>query len=715
MDLVIIEGIGKVETIKKLVGSNYDVVATNGHVRDLPTNRLAVNILDNFEPQYEIIPDKKDIVKKLQDKIKKANNVYLASDPDREGEAISWHLSQILGLDPKKPIRATYNQISKEAVLEALKNPRPLDENLFNAQQARRILDRLVGYKLSPILNKKIQPKLSAGRVQSATLKILVDREREIRKFKPQEYWTFLANLSKLNDENQNFRASLIKVSNKKVNVKNKEEADIVLNELNQNNFVVKNIKKSVGKSKPQAPFTTSTMQQEASSKLGFNVKKVSSCAQQLYEGVEIKGEGKVALITYIRTDSVRVSPEAQSMAKNFIIDKFGKKYYPSTPNVYKTKKSAQDAHEAIRPINLNRTPEMVKDSLSADNYKLYKLIYNKFLASQMAESTYNSVVAEIENDKYLFKAVGKTPLFDGYTAVYNLDKKPTKKLDNNEEVDESENANLPELTENELLKLLSIVPSQKFTKPPSRFTEASLVKEMEESGIGRPSTYAATITVLANRKYTELDGKSLKPTELGEKVTEMLEKYFGDIIEVDFTASMENKLDEIAEEGLDWHGVIRKFYDHFAKELQVADKDFVKFKMEPKQTDIKCEKCGSPMLIRTGKFGEFLACSNYPACKNAKRLEHVIAKCPKCGKNVLEKKSKKNKTFYGCEDYPNCDFVSWEIPVEEKCPNCGSYMTKKEYYGNVRIKCSNENCNYSKTIKKEQNANNSKEQNAEQ
>lgn len=705
MNLVIIEGLGKRETIKKYLGSDYEVVATKGHVRDLPEKSLGVNVLDNFKPQYEIMPDKKDIVKMLKEKSAKADKVYLATDPDREGEAISWHLAHILDMDINSPIRIAFNEISKNAVNEALTKPRAIDQNLVDAQQARRVLDRLVGYKISPILCKKIQPKLSAGRVQSATLKLVVDRENAIRKFKPEEYWTLVANLKK----GEVFKSTLSKFKGKKANISNKEQMDNTLETLKTNDFKVKEVKKTIAKSHPSAPYTTSSMQQEAMNKLGMTLKKVTSCAQELYEGVEIAGEGKVALVTYIRTDSVRIAPGAVNMARDFILKNFGEKYLPKQPNVYKSKKSAQDAHEAIRPINLERTPEKLKGLLSADNYKLYKLIYNKFLACQMEDATFNSVVALIENGDYEFKASGKTPIFDGYLRVFDSNKK--SKNEPTEDEENNDNIKLPPLEEGDKLDLESLVPTQKFTKPDPRYTESTLVKEMEDKGIGRPATYTPTVTLLSSRKYVEKDGKFLKPTELGEKINELLEKYFSDIINIKFTAEMEDKLDEVAINGIPWQDFVKDFYASFVKLLGVADKDSVKYKIPPKETDIKCDKCGHPMVIRTGKFGEFLACSNFPACKNVQPMRKDCGVCPKCGKPAVEKRSKKGTIFYGCSDYPNCDFVSWEMPLEEKCPKCGSYLTGKKIYNNLRKKCSNQNCDYSVSVKIEAKTNDKKEQ----
>lgn len=706
MKLVVIEGIGKKDTIKKYLGSDYEVMATKGHIRDLPEKEFGVNLIKNFEPNYQIINDKKEIVQELKKKASEADSIYLATDPDREGEAISWHLAYILGLDPNSKIRVTFNEISKNAVTNGLQNPRSINKNLFDAQQARRVLDRIVGYKLSPIICKKIAPKLSAGRVQSAALKLVVDREREILNFKPEDYYVFPAVFYK-NNEKENFKANLTKVDGKKLDCKNEDDANLIVEELNKGKYIVSSVKKSMGKTHPTPPYTTSTMQQDALNKLNFNLKKTTKLAQSLYEGVDIEGHGKTALVTYIRSDSVRIAPEAITMARNFILNNFGKEYLPAKENVYKTKSQAQDAHEAIRPINLDLTPSSLKGKIKSegadDLLKLYEMIYNKFLACQMADSTYNSVVVEINNGKYTFKAIGKTPLFDGFTKVYANKTKKKKLVD--ETVEEEANDKIPALNENdEVFVLDKLDKVKKTTKPPSRFTEATLVKEMEEKGIGRPATYTPTITVLASRNYTEKDGKELKPTSLGMSVVDFLEKYFSNVINVKFTAQMESNLDKIAEEGIEWQSVIKDFYTDFAKELVAADKDSVKIKVEPKETDQVCEKCGSPMVIRTGKFGEFLACSNYPTCKNVASLNKLkeVAKCPKCGKPVYERKSKKGAIYYGCSGYPECDFISWEIPLDEKCPKCNSYLTYKTIYGNIRKKCSNTSCDYTITIPKD-------------
>lgn len=689
MKLVIIEGVGKKDTIKKYLGSDYEVVASKGHVRDLPQKTLGVNPKKDFEMTYSIMPDKHEIVKMLKEKSAKADKIYLATDPDREGEAISWHLCNILGLNPNDPIRIQFNEITKSAIMKGLEHPRAIDLSLVNAQQTRRVIDRLVGYRVSPKACKQIRPNLSAGRVQSVALRLVVDREHEIKSFVPQEYWTLVASLSKGGSDP--FNATLNKFKTKKIVPSNKMEVDEILSKLDGGKYIVKNVKKSLSKIHPSAPFTTSTMQQDALNKAGMSLKKVTSCAQELYEGVNLGDEGKVALITYIRTDSVRVAPEAQAMAKEYILKNYGEKYAPKTYNYYKTKGNAQDAHEAIRPISLERTPEKVKPYLTPDNYKLYRLIYNKFLASQMTEAEFDSVAVEINNSDYIFKCSGKTPVFDGFMVLTKSSK--TAKASEDEE-DEGENSKLPELNEGDILDFVKMTTTQKFTKPPARYTEASLVKEMEEKGIGRPATYTPTITLLTSRKYVDKDGKYLVPTEIGEKLTEFLVKNYGGLFNVEFTADMETKLDQIARNEVDYLAVMRKFNDYLEKLLGQY--------VEPEKTGIMCEKCGHEMVKRVSKYGEFLACSNYPNCKNIHNIVHKVSKCPKCGGDVIERRSKTGKTFYGCGSYPNCDFISWEIPVDNRsCPKCGSYLTMKELYGKPRIKCSNSNCDFTETGKK--------------
>lgn len=696
MKLVVIEGPGKRATIKKYLGDDYEVFATKGHVRDLPIHGFGVDIKDNFTPKYEILPDKKDVVKSLQDVASKADGVLIATDPDREGEAISWHVAHVLNLDPADNVRIEFNEISKNAVQKAIKQPRAIDLNLVNAQQTRRILDRIVGYKLSPILCKKIQPKLSAGRVQSVTLKLVVDREREIQNFKPEEWWSINAILCKEGVADKPFKASLLNKNNKKFKITSAQEKDEFLADIANESWRIDAIKKNVTKSNPPAPYITSSMQQDALNKLGMTLKRTTQAAQNLYEGIELSGRGKTALITYIRTDSVRVSPEAQAMAKDYILGKFGKDYYPSTPNVYKSKKSAQDAHEAIRPIYIDITPESVKDSLSGDNYKLYKLIYERFLASQMSPATYNSVSVDVGVKDYTFRAAGRTPLFAGYTALYQ------EYVAKDKDAEDENQVHIPELVEGEIVKKLDLKADQKFTKPPARYTEASLVKAMEEQGIGRPATYTPTITVLFNRKYVENEGKFIKPTELGNSVTDLLTAHFPDVMNIGFTADMESDLDEIADGNKDWHTVLSLFYDDFKKQMDEAA-DALKTAVE--ETDEICEKCGSPMVIRTGRYGKFMSCSNFPKCKNIKNIDdensHVAEDemteeiCPDCGNHLVIKTGKYGK-FLACSNYPNCTYkrnMGESAEVKETdivCSKCGHKMVERTGKYGKFLACSN-------------------------
>ena len=681
MKLVVIEAPAKRETLKKYLGEGYEVFATKGHIRDLPAKSFAIDLNNNYEPHYENNADKKELISELKRKAANADEVLIATDPDREGEAISWHVAHVLGLDPKTKCRIQFNEISKKAVLKALEAPREIDLNLVNAQQARRVMDRIVGYKLSPILSKKIAPKLSAGRVQSVALKLVVDREIEIENFKPEEYWNVSAEHTK---QSIKYKSSLTHHKGKKIKIQNKEQVDKVLSEIKGRDFVVTEIKRTNSKSHAPAPFTTSTMQQDAGNKLGMSLKKITSCAQELYEGVEIKGEGKIALITYIRTDSTRVSADAQNACREFVAQKYGKEFVPAKPNVYAAKGNAQDAHEAIRPISLQITPEQVKDSLTKENYRLYKLIYERFMASQMTEAEYSNVNVSMNVNDYTFKATGKTLEFAGFTAVYK---------EFTEEDKEKESGKLPKLEEGEIVKVDSIKEEQKFTKPPARFTETSLVKAMEEKGIGRPATYAATITILTARNYCLKEGRYLVPTELGRHITEYLDKFFHGVINVKFTAHMENRLDEIAESKDDWHDVVDSFWNGFKGLLEKADASSLTMKSQPIETDIVCENCGHKMLIREGRYGKFLGCSNFPKCRNVKPYEveekKPVGKCPNCGKNVFAYKTKRGKVFYACEDRTGCNFMSWDVPTGEKCPNCGEFLVKK---GKL-IKCSK--CDY--------------------
>lgn len=698
MKLVIIEGPGKRETLKKYLGNEYDVVATKGHIRDLPTKTIGVDISNNFEPKYEIMPDKEDIIKMLKQKASKADCVLLATDPDREGEAISWHIEKILNIDENEPCRIEFNEISKSVVQNAVNKPRKINMDLVHAQQGRRVLDRLVGYKVSPIICKKIRPNLSAGRVQSVALKIIVDREKAIEKFKPQEFWTISAILEKLGIK---FKSTLATKNTKKFVPSTKEENDEILQELKQNDFKVENIKRTVAKSTPPAPFITSTLQQDALNKIGLSIPQTTRSAQALYEGVELGAEGKTALITYIRTDSTRVSPEAQAKAKDYIISHYGKEYAPSGYNIYKSKKNAQDAHEAIRPISLDRTPESVKQYMSSENYKLYKLIYERFVASQMTPATYDSQVVTISNGVYGFKSTGRTPIFDGYTRAYKI-------YEEKSDDEDSPESKLPKLLEGDILNCQSLKGEQKFTKPPTRYTEASLIKTMEDEGIGRPATYAPTVMTLLNRKYMEKQNKVLKPTELGVVVTDFLEKYFKDIMDISFTADMENSLDKIEEGEEKWQDVIKKFYGSFEQELKNAYIGSKKVSMPVETSDVVCDKCGAKMVVRQGKYGKFLACPNYPNCKNIKSLNapSSVCNCPMCGKDVFERRTKTGKTFYGCSGYPTCKFASWDKPTNLHCPKCKQYLIVKGNKDKLVYKCSNKDCDYEKIEPKQEDNN---------
>ena len=688
MKLVLIESSGKQESIQKYLGKEYKVVATKGHVRDLPVKTLGVDIEKNFKPDYQIMADKKKLITDLKEKAKGAEEILFATDPDREGEAIAWHLYHILGIKPSEPSRIVFNEISKTAVQKALEAPRPIDINLVDAQQARRVLDRLVGYKLSPIVCNKIQSKLSAGRVQSVTLRIVVDRDREIENFKPEEYWSLVCLFI---IDGETIKASLNLP--KKVRVNNKEEMDAILEDLKSSEFIITSVKRAETKSHPQAPFTTSSMVQDAINKLGFNSKQTSALAQSLYEGVEVAGEGKVPMITYIRTDSTRVSEEAQAKALNYIEEHFGKNYCPAKPNIFKGKKGIQDAHEAIRPITLDRTPASLKGKIEENQYKLYKLIYERFLASQMADARYDSCTIDIVSTvgEHPFRATGKQLLFDGYTALYAA---PV------EENETEEGGLLPSVEEGAKLTLKETKPEQKFTKPPAKFTEGSLVKTMEEKGIGRPATYSPTVSTLLSRNYVEREGKYLRSTELGRNVVDLLNRNFSDIMDIGFTADMEERLDTIEEGGKVWQNVIAEFYKGFEKELLEAKKDSYKLPAKVEVSDEVCSNCGAQMIIRNGKFGKFLACPNFPECKNTKPIVEVVGKCPTCGKDLVKKMSKKGKAFYGCSGFPACDFASWDLPYHEKCPKCGEMLVVKEMEDHEHIKCTK--CDYQTKKEKE-------------
>ena len=690
MKLVIIEGIGKKDTIKKYLGNGYQVMATGGHFRDLRKNNLSVDVEHDYEPQYVISSDKKDVVKALKEAATKAEAVLLATDPDREGEAIAYHLAYILDMDTAAPNRIEFNEITKQAINNALTKPRAIDMNLVNAQQARRVLDRLVGYKLSPVLSKKIKSGLSAGRVQSVTLKLVVEREREIQNFKPEEYWDFFAHLAK---DNITFRAALhYGPDGKRLKPANADQVQQIVAALNGAQYTVQDVKKTITKRHAPAPFTTSSMQQDAGAKLGMSLKRTTAAAQTLYQGVNMGPRGMTALVTYIRTDSVRVSAEAQAAAKDLITQKFGADFVPETPNFYKTKKSAQDAHEAIRPAHLEITPEEADQYCKPDEAKLYRLIYNRFIASQMAEATFNSVRVDIIANGYTFRVTGRTPIFDGWLAVYGGTKNKNES-DNEKDKDADDDGEsagvLPEMNVGDVLNFVKLEYLQKFTQPPARYTEATLVKTMEEKGIGRPATYTPTVATLFARLYIEKDGKALKPTELGFVVVDWLEKYFPDIMNTGFTADMEDKLDDIAANGLEWVRVVDDFYRPFIRVVEEVRETGEENRIKPQESDEVCPKCGRVMLIREGRFGKFLACSGYPDCKTTKPFAKPVCKCPKCGGDIYKRRSKKGKTFYGCSGYPNCDFVAFDEPTGELCPKCKSPLVKIKDV----VKCSNRNC----------------------
>ena len=653
--LIIVESPAKAGTIKKFLGGNTKVVASMGHIRDLPKSKLGVDIENNFEPEYINIRGKGDLIKSLKSEAKKAKKVYLATDPDREGEAIAWHLANILGIDENSKCRITFNEITKDAVKEAIKNPRCVDKNLIDAQQARRVLDRIVGYKISPILWKKVRRGLSAGRVQSVAVKLIVDREEEIEKFIPEEYWNMYVNLKKNKDV---FKAKLVGKEEKKIEIHTKEESDKILNEIDKAQFVVKEVKKSQRKRNPAPPFTTSTMQQEASRKLGFSLKKTMSVAQGLYEGVKIPEKGSVGLITYMRTDSTRISDVARAAAKEQITQKYGEGYYEN--RYYKTKADAQDAHEAIRPTYIDISPDKLKDSLTKDQYKLYNLIYNRFLASQMSAAIYDTVSVKIDANKYNFKANGQTLRFKGFMALYVESKDTEEKEENNQ---------IPELQENETVEKVDIENIQSFTEPPPRYTEASLVKTLEEKGIGRPSTYSPTITTILERRYIEKNQKQLVPTELGKVVNNILVERFADIVSEEFTANMENQFDEIAIGKQAWKNIIKEFYGPFEKELEKANEELEHVELVEEVSDVPCEKCGRMMVIKYGRFGKFLACPGYPECKNTKPFVETIEEtCPKCGGKIQIRKTKKRRNYYICENNPKtCDYISWNKPKKEE------------------------------------------------
>ena len=655
--LIIVESPAKANTIKKFLGANTKVVASMGHIRDLPKSKLGVDIEHDFEPEYINIRGKGDLIKSLKKEAKSADVVYLATDPDREGEAIAWHLAKILEIPEDSVCRVTFNEITKEAVKESIKQPRKIDMNLTDAQQARRVLDRIVGYKISPLLWKKVKPGLSAGRVQSVAVKLIVDRENEIRNFIPEEYWNIYATL--LDEKSkQDFVAKFYGKNDKKVELHKKEEVDEILANIKNGKYIVTNIKNGEKKRTPAPPFTTSTMQQEASRKIGFTIKKTMSVAQGLYEGVRIPEKGSVGLITYMRTDSTRISEEARVVAKEVITQTYGANYYEN--RYYRQNKDAQDAHEGIRPTYIHITPDSIKDSLTADQYKLYKLIYNRFIASQMTAAVYDTISVDIDVNEYKFKASGQNLKFKGFMTLYVEG--------NDSKEDEEESTNIPKLELNQEVKKEKLDAKQSFTEPPARYTEASLVKELETKGIGRPSTYSPIITTIIERRYIEKDNKQLVPTHLGEVVNTLLTENFTDIIDVTFTARVEDEFDEVAEGKEEWKQILREFYPPFEKELEKVDKELEHVKLEDEVSDVKCDKCGRMMVIKMSRYGKFLACPGYPECKNVKPFVVTIdVPCPVCGGQVQVRKTKRGKNYYICENNKNteesCKFISWDKP----------------------------------------------------
>ena len=687
-DLVIVESPAKAKTIKKYLGGNYEVIASMGHVRDLPKTRLSVDIKKKFAPKYEIIKGKEKLVEELKELAEKSDKIYLATDPDREGEAISWHLAYILGLPLDDNNRVEFNEITKNGVTNGMAHPRSINIDLVNAQQARRILDRLVGYKLSPFISQKIRRGLSAGRVQSVAVRIIVDREEEIRKFKPEEYWTIDAKFIPKGSR-KSFSASLYSDANGKIKIENQEQAEKIEQDLADAEYMITKVKHGTRRKTPAPPFITSTLQQEASRKLGFQSRRTMKVAQELYEGVDIEGMGATGLITYMRTDSLRISDVAKEEAARYILNRFGEKFLPAKPRVFKTKSNAQDGHEAIRPSMPSLSPEDVKASLTSDQFKLYNLIWNRFMASQMSDCIQKTTQAEISAKEYIFKASGYYVDFEGFTTLY-VESKDTE---------EEKSTQLPPLEKDMPVKCKELKKNQHFTQPPARYTEASLIKALEEYGIGRPSTYAATITTITSREYVKREAKTLYPTELGEVMTNLLKERFPKIVNYKFTAQMEENLDEVEHGQEEWVELLDEFYSDFDKTLKKAKEEMegVKLQLKEDQTDIICDKCGRQMVVKVGRYGKFIACPGYPECKNVlKFVEKTGVKCPKCNGDVIVKHTKKKRVFYGCSNYPECDFVSWNEPVNERCPQCGGILFKKKGK-KPKLYCATEGCGFEK------------------
>ena len=682
--LVIVESPAKARTISKFLGRSYKVEASNGHVRDLPKSQLGVDVENGFEPKYITIRGRGDVLRRIRKEAKGAKSVILATDPDREGEAISWHLATVLDIDPASACRVEFNEITEKTVKSAIKQPRTINMELVNAQQARRMLDRLVGYKISPLLWVKIRKGLSAGRVQSVATRMVVDREQEIEAFVPEEYWDVTAQLTA---GAQKLTARLASVGGERVSLHSEQDAERAKEAILKGGFTVKSVRRGERRKHPAPPFTTSNLQQEASRKLGFTTSKTMQIAQQLYEGVDIEGRGTLGLISYIRTDSVRLSEEAVEAARAAIGERYGAEFVPEKPNVYKGRKSAQDAHEAIRPANIDLRPEDVKPSLTRDQFNLYRLIYLRFIACQMADALYETQQIEIVSEHAALRASGERLRFAGFTAVYEEGR------DDAAQEDEVRSA-LMDVAEGAEAKVVSAEGMQHFTQPPARYTEASLVRALEEKGIGRPSTYAPTISTILARGYVTREKKQLFPTELGNMITDMMKEYFSDIVDIAFTAGMEEQLDGVEEGRLDWRQVLADFYGPFEKTLENAEQKIEKVEIHDEVSDVVCDKCGAQMVYKLGRFGRFLACPNFPECRNTKPITvEIEAPCPKCGAKLLEKTSHKGRKFYGCERYPDCDFVSWEMPVKERCPKCGGYMVLKRGKKENYYLCANESC----------------------
>ncbi|MFV0498087.1 MAG: type I DNA topoisomerase [Candidatus Fimivivens sp.] len=691
-NLVIVESPAKAKTIQKYLGKNYSVIASMGHVRDLPKSKLGVDVENGFEPQYQEIKGKETLASELKAAAKKADAVYLATDPDREGEAISWHLAQMLGLPLSEKNRVTFNEITKTGVKSGMDAPREINQSLVNAQQARRILDRIVGYKLSPFLWKKVRRGLSAGRVQSVAVRLIVDREEQIRAFVAQEYWTVDARLL-AEAAKKAFDVRLALKDGEKIELHDEAAANAVLSDIKGATWQVEKVKKSVRRRMPAPPFITSTLQQDASRKLGFQARRTMKVAQELYEGIELEGHGAVGLITYMRTDSLRISEEAQQAAETYIKSHYSKEYLPTTRRTYKTKNNAQDAHEAIRPSMPEITPEEAKKSLTAEQYKLYKLIWERFIASQMANALLDTMSVDISAAAYTFKASGYAVKFDGFTVLYE---------ESRDEEKEKSTA-LPPLAQGDVLAMQKVDANQHFTQPPARFSEASLIKALEENGIGRPSTYAPTISTVIDRGYVERNAKTLNPTLLGETVTGLLRERFKHIVDVKFTAGMEGNLDRVETGKDDWVKTLDVFYNDFDTTLKTAEKQMegIRVKVPDEETEEVCELCGRNMVIKSGRFGKFLACPGYPECKNTKKIvQKTGGFCPKCGGEMLTKKSKKGRNFFGCASYPNCDFMTWDKPLPDKCPSCGASLFKKAGR-NGGILCHKEDCDYTRAVDK--------------